>query len=228
MKKIHCSNCGKLVDASANFCWHCGAATHGHDSAAFRAKVEAIDPAAATEHAKSHLEDPELKKLVQETFPPRKLAPMAITLFFFNYVGITSLLLPLFAIGIYFEPVLSLALLGFYLVMLYLIAVVVYNHFHYAVEDEGLRMEYGIINKRHITIPYRQIQNVNITGTLIDRILGITKLEIESAGSTYPDKREVVGGTRSKAEGFLPGLSMKEAEHLHDLLLQKSLHERES
>lgn len=225
VKKIHCSNCGQLVNETANFCWSCGAALHGEESAVYRAGAEQVDPAAAPEHA-HHLSNPELQKLLDETFPPRRLSPPAILLFFFNYIGITALLLPLFVIGAFFEPVLVAIGFGFYLIILYLIAVIVYNHFVFSVEDEGLRIEYGIINKRHVTIPFRQIQNVNITRTLLDRILGIGKLEIESAGSSHAAKRDIVGGTRSKAEGFLPGLTMKEAEHLHDMLLQKAQHEK--
>ena len=197
---------------------------HGAESGQFRTKAAPTDPAKADES--SHLENPELQALVNETFPPRHLAPAAQLLFFVNYIGITSLLLPLFAIGAFFEPVLVSIGFGIYLVTTYLIAMVVYNHFVFSVEGEGLRIEYGIINKRHVTIPFRQIQNVNITRTLIDRMLGIGKLEIESAGSSYDTKRDIVGGTRSKAEGFLPGLSLKDAEHLHDLLLQKALHEK--
>lgn len=136
------------------------------------------------------------------------------------------MLLPLFIIGAFFEPILVAIGFGFYLLILYLIAFVVYNHFLFSVEDEGLRIEHGIVNKRHVTIPFRQIQNVNITRTLLDRVLGIGKIEIESAGSSHPSRRDVIGGTRSKAEGFLPGLSMKEAEHLHDMLLQKAQHEK--
>lgn len=167
-----------------------------------------------------------MQALVDETFPPRHLAPAAQLLFFCNYIGITSLLIPLFVICAFFEPILSVVGFSIYLVITYLIAVVVYNHFVFSVEAEGLRIEYGIINKKHVTIPYRQIQNVNITRTLIDRMLGIGKLEIESAGSSHDVKKDIVGGTRSKAEGFLPGLTLKEAEHLHDLLLQKALHEK--
>ncbi|HZM64433.1 MAG TPA: PH domain-containing protein [Candidatus Saccharimonadales bacterium] len=224
MKKIHCSNCGQLVDESANYCWSCGAAMHGEASGQFRVQAAPTDPAQANQSA--HLEDPKLQVLIAEEFPPRLLAPAAQLLFFINYIGITSLILVVLAVTAYFEPIVAAIGFGIYVILTYLIAMVVYNHFYFSVESEGLRIEYGIINKRHVTIPFQQIQNVNITRTLIDRILGIGKLEIESAGSTFPDKREVVGGTRSKAEGFLPGLTMKEAEHLHDLLLQKSLHEK--
>jgi len=224
VKKIYCSNCGQLVDETAHFCWHCGAPMHGAESGQFRAKVAPTNPATADES--EHLLNPELQALVNETFPPRKLAPAAQLLFFVNYIGVTSLLLPLFAVGAFFEPILVAIGFGIYIIITYLIAVVVYNHFVFSVEDEGLRIEYGIINKRHVTVPFRQIQNVNITRTLIDRMLGIGKLEIESAGSSHAEKREIIGGTRSKAEGFLPGLTLKEAEHLHDMLLQKALHEK--
>lgn len=225
VKKIYCSNCGQLVDETAKYCWNCGAAQHGEESAVYRAKAAPVDPATAS-HEAPHLSDPKLKELLDETIPRRHLAPAAKFLFFINYIGITALLLPLFAIGIYFEPLLVSILFGTYLLMLYLIAVLVYNHFHFAVEEEGFRIDYGIVNKRHVTIPFRQVQNVNITRTLIDRFLGIGKLEIESAGSSHIQKRDIVGGTRSKAEGFLPGLTMGDAEHLHDLILQKSLYEK--
>lgn len=213
------------MDETSNFCWHCGAAMHGAESGQFRTKAAQTDPAQADESA--HLTNPELQALIAETFPPRHLAPAAQLLFFINYVGITSLIVVVIAVAAFFEPIIAAASFGIYVILTYLIAVVVYNHFYFSVEAEGLRIEYGIINKRHVTIPFAQIQNVNITRTLIDRILGIGKLEIESAGSAYDTKREIVGGTRSKAEGFLPGLSMKEAEHLHDLLLQKALHEKQ-
>lgn len=226
MNKIHCSNCGQLVNETANFCWSCGAAQHGEESAMYRAKAAPVDPAAAPAHATTHLQDPKLTALLNEMIPRRHLAPTAKVLFFVNYIGITSLLLPLFVIGMYFEPLLVGILFATYFVVIYLIAVLVWNHFYFAVEEEGFRIDYGIVNKRHVTIPFRQVQNVNITRTLIDRVLGIGKLEIESAGSSYAKKRDVVGGTRSKAEGFLPGLTMKEAEHLHDLILQKSLYEK--
>jgi uncharacterized membrane protein YdbT with pleckstrin-like domain len=197
---------------------------HGAESGQFRTKAAQADPTQLNES--SHANDPELQALVNETFTPRHLSPAAQLLFFVNYIGITSLLLPLFAIGAFFEPILVAIAFGIYVIMIYLIAVVVYNHFVFSVEDEGLRIEHGIVNKRHVTIPFRQIQNVNITRTLIDRMLGLGKLEIESAGASHAERRDVVGGTRSKAEGFLPGLTMKEAEHLHDMLLQKAMHEK--
>ncbi|MGH7157984.1 MAG: PH domain-containing protein [Candidatus Saccharimonadales bacterium] len=224
MKKIYCSNCGQLVEESANFCRYCGAALRGAESSQFRATAKPAHPAEVQK--KQYLADPKLTALANELVPRRHLTPAAKLLFFINYVGITSLLLPLFAVGIYFEPLVA-ALLATYFVILYSIAVLVYNHFYFSVETEGFRIDYGIINKRHITVPFRQIQNVNITRTLVDRMLGIGKLEIESAGSTQMQKRDVVGGTRSKAEGFLPGLTMKEAEHLHDLILQKSMYEQQ-
>lgn len=223
VKKIYCSNCGQLVDETANFCWSCGAPMHGEASGQFRAQAKPVDPAKTNEVA--YLADPELTRLVNELVPRRHLSPAAKWLFFINYIGVTSLLLPLFAIGIYYQPLVVIPFAA-YLIMTYAIASLVYNHFYFAVEEEGFRIDYGIIHKRHITIPFRQIQNVNITRTLIDRLLSIGKLEIESAGSSYIKKRDVVGGTRSKAEGFLPGLTMKDAEHLHDLILQKSLHEK--
>ncbi len=225
MEQVYCTNCGELVDAKANFCWKCGAALHGGDAAVYRAEGRPLKHPTVPSPEATHPKDLAVEKMLNELVPRRHLAPNAILLFFINYVSITFLVFPLFAIGIYFEPMVAVALI-MYIAILYFIAVLVYNHFYFAVEEEGFRIDYGIVNKRHVTIPFRQIQNVNITRSLIDRFLGIGRLEIESAGSTNFAKREIVGGTRSKAEGYLPGLSMKDAEHLHDLVLQKSMHEK--
>lgn len=224
MEQIYCHNCGELADKNASFCWNCGAALHGHDATLYRSINHPLKhPTVPSQEAKDEATDPRVQKLLDELVPRRHLAPNTIILFFINYLGITGLVIPLFIVGIYFEPMVALAFAG-YFIILYLIAVLVYNHFYFAVEEEGFRIDYGIINKRHVTIPFQNIQNVNITRSIIDRALGIGRLEIESAGSASAFKRDVVGGTKSKAEGYLPGLNMKDAEHLHDLVLQKSMH----
>ena len=224
VSKIYCSNCGKLADSNANFCTHCGAAQHGIESAIYRAQQAPLrnlttpedepptDKARITEHG---LEDEVIEK--------RHLAPGAIFLFYINYLGKTFMVIPLLAVGTYFQPLVGV-ILAAYLVMTFLIATLVYDYFYFTIDDDEVRVEHGIIHKRLVSVPFQQIQNVNITRTFIDRLLGIARLEIESAGATNVDQREIVGGTRSRAEGFLPGVSLDDARLLHDIILQKALH----
>lgn len=224
VSKIYCSNCGKDVDSKANFCTHCGAAQHGAESAVYRAQEAPLknlttptdqppsDKARIIEHG---LED--------EVIPKRHLSPGAIFLFFINYLGKTFIVIPLLAVGTYYEPVVGLILVA-YLIVTFLIAVLVYDYFYFMIDEDELRVEHGIIHKKQVSVPFQQIQNVNITRTLIDRLLGIARLEIESAGATNVHQREIVGGTRSRAEGYLPGVSLDDARLLHDIILQKALH----
>lgn len=223
MSKIYCSNCGKLIAANSKYCWNCGAAQHGFDSAAYQAKAPALDHATAPiPEATKAAAQPDL---YNKTVKRRHLDPSAKWLFFLNYIGKTFLLVPAFLVGMYYQPLVAAGFIA-YLVINYLIATLVYNHFWFDIEKLRLDIEYGIIHKRHVSVPFSEIQNVNITRSLIDRTLGIAKLEIESAGSTGTTKRDVIGGTKSKAEGFLPGLSMKDALNFHDMILQKALHEQ--
>jgi membrane protein YdbS with pleckstrin-like domain len=221
--KIYCANCGALAAENANFCWKCGAPLRGRDASVYRAQGPALNPTTqpSTEALKTYI-DP---AVVRKTVPKSHLDPAVIWLFFINYIGKTFLLVPPLAIGAYYQPIIG-AGFGLYLLINYLIAVLVYNHFYFSIEEDRLLIEYGIIHKRHVTVPFRQVQNVNIISTLIDRILGIARLEVESAGSSQTYKREVVGGTRSKAEGFLPGLSIRRAREYHDLILQKARYAR--
>jgi membrane protein YdbS with pleckstrin-like domain len=217
-----------MIAEDANFCPHCGAAQHS-----MTADPEPAEPHHPHHNHESHghghkqhdKEDAELLAKLEKTVTQRHLDPNAKWLFFINYVGRTAVILPFFAVGIYFEP--YAAIVPFiYFIILAMIATLVHNHFVFDIEKDRLDIEYGIIHKRNVSVPFRQIQNVNITRSLIDRILGIAKLEVESAGSSRAVKREVVGGTRSRAEGFLPGLSMKDALMFHDLILTKAMHEQ--
>lgn len=222
--KIYCVNCGQLAAEDSNYCWNCGAPLHGSEAAVYRAEEPTLDPPTQpTPEALKLSIDP---TILQKTISKRHLDPGVIWLFFINYIGKTFLLVPPLAIGAYYQPIIG-AGFGLYLLMNYLIAVLVYNHFYFAIEEDRLAIEYGIIHKRHITVPFRQVQNVNIIRTMIDRMLGIARLEVESAGSAQVTKRDVVGGTRSKAEGFLPGLSIRHAQEYHDLILQKARYAQE-
>ena len=156
----------------------------------------------------------------KEVVERRHLAPRAVLLFFINYNFRMAIVFPAFAAGIYFEPLIAL-LLAAYFIVVYLIASLVYNHFYFAITNNRFEAEYGIIHKKHVSIPFEHVQNVYIKRTFIDRVLGIAKLEIESAGTASLKMRDVVGGTRSRSEGFLPGLSLDDARHIHDVLLVK-------
>lgn len=217
MAKIYCSNCGKLIPESSNFCYSCGAPQHGQESALYRAQEKPIAHAVVPSVEVVRPHHPQSQ---HEVVPRRQLSSRAIWLFFLNYNMRMAIVLPIFAVGIYMEPLVALFFVA-YEILILLIASLVHGHFWFTIDENGFNTEYGIIHKRSVSLTFKQIQNVNILRSLLDRMLGIAKLEVETAGSSGVKPREVIGGIKSKSEGILPGITLADAEQLHDILLQK-------
>lgn len=84
--------------------------------------------------------------------------------------------------------------------------------FRYEVADNEFKKEYGVISKSYTSIPYARIQNVNIKRSLLERMLGISTVEIQTAGN------EMAG----RAEGRIPGIDKHVAEEVREAILGKS------
>ncbi len=84
----------------------------------------------------------------------------------------------------------------------------------------GFRKELGVIWKRYVTIPYDRIQNVDIYRGVIARLLGLSDLNIQTAGATFGSGRSAF------SEGRLLGLSRDIAEKLRDELILRARHSK--
>ena len=160
----------------------------------------------------------------------KQLDPRAVWLFFLS--GGTRILVFLLAafsliIQAYFEykdtgEVVPLLLRLWWLIpILCMIALIIYAKFSYRfykyeLTDMGFKKESGIIWKQYVTIPYDRIQNVDIYRGIFARILGLSDLQIHTAG---------VGGV-AMGEGRLPGLSVSDAEKMRDELLVRAKQSR--
>lgn len=104
------------------------------------------------------------------------------------------------------------------IVALYAWASLTYRFYRYELRADGFRKEFGVIYKRYVTIPYERIQNVDIYRGIWARILGLSDLQIQTAGAS------AVGGNtaRGLSEGRLPGLSREVAEQLRDELVRRA------
>jgi len=79
-----------------------------------------------------------------------------------------------------------------------------YNHlefisFTYELTENEFIIRQGVITRLTTVIPYNRIQNINTSRTLLERLLGLASLQIETAG-TNP----------SASEAVLPGVSKKD------------------
>lgn len=211
-----------MIRESSNFCQFCGAAQHGDEAAVYRAQEPTIiNTVGAQAVASSHKAHPSHKKPKSGIINKKNLSGRAKWSFVLGYTKYTGIVLLLLLAGLIIQPLIFGAALLFYIFSLYIFASLVHGHFYYGIDEHGLNVEYGIIHKRHVSIPFDKIHNVNITRTFTDRLLGLARIEIETSGNSLFHKNDVVGGNITTAEGMLPGLSLLQAEKVHDLLLER-------
>ncbi|MEK7108317.1 MAG: PH domain-containing protein [Patescibacteria group bacterium] len=161
----------------------------------------------------------------------QKLDPKAVWLFFFSSIASCLILLIIFGFWIFVATVSwsvagSISDLGFgviillfivaFLIVAYVWARLSYHYYRYELTDMGFRKELGVIWKRYVTIPYDRIQNVDIYRGVLARLLGLSDLNIQTAGATSGSGRSAF------SEGRLPGLSRTVAEQLRDELVLRA------
>lgn len=150
----------------------------------------------------------------------RKLHPNTVWLFFLQYLAKSAVLLLLFSIVVFIEPLWAAALIVPYLLGLYIAAVINYNNFEFEVSAVSFRKTYGVFHKYSVNIAFDQIQNINMRRSVIDQILGLAHLEIETAGSDGNVKR-YVSGLMTTSEGYIPGITTNEAKDIKALMLAR-------
>ena len=93
-----------------------------------------------------------------------------------------------------------------------------YYSYQFFLDTDALKIKRGVINKDEISIPYRQIANVNVEQTLLHQLLGVARIAILTAG--HEDKN---GDTEEDfSEGALPVIAKEEAEKLRDVLISRA------
>src|SRR3989344_3819696 len=70
------------------------------------------------------------------------------------------------------------------IILSFISAKLTYHFYKYELREDGFRKEYGIIWKKYVTIPYDRIQNVDIYRGILDRMLGLSDLNIQTAGAS--------------------------------------------
>lgn len=82
-----------------------------------------------------------------------------------------------------------------------------YHTLHFKFDDDGISLSWGILFRREIQLTYRRIQDIHVTGNILQRWMGLANVAIQTAsGST---------GAEMIIEGVL------EADALRDFLYKK-------
>ncbi len=108
----------------------------------------------------------------------------------------------------------------FLIFLLYIWSKLSYRFYKYELSENGFRKELGVIYKKYVTIPYDRIQNVDIHRGILARFLGLSDLNIQTAGSA--SQTSVFMSFSGGAEGRLPGISKEDAEKLRDELIRRT------
>jgi len=79
----------------------------------------------------------------------------------------------------------------------------------YYIDDEGVKMKGGVVWKRHVTIPYLKITNVDVTQGPVQRYYNIGTIHVQTAGA---------GGKQGeKAELKINGI--RDLEKVRDIII---------
>jgi putative membrane protein len=79
--------------------------------------------------------------------------------------------------------------------------------FSFRVGEDAIRIDSGILHRNHRTIPFDRVQDVSIAQPLLQRLLGVARVTLETGSSTA-----------GKEEGVLEAVSLARAEALRALV----------
>lgn len=106
------------------------------------------------------------------------------------------------------------------LIIAYIWAKLTYRYYRYELGEIVFKKEHGVIYKKYVSIPYDRIQNVDIHRGILARLLGLSDLQIQTAGGI------TVSSYGAFSEGRLVGLTKEEAERLRDEVILKAKNSR--
>lgn len=85
----------------------------------------------------------------------------------------------------------------------------------FTLDENSITIKSGIFNKKEISIPYRQIQDVTITQKVSQRMMGVSSLVILTAGHDNNDKE-------GEAEGMFEVIDSEIAQKMRVTILERS------
>ncbi|MCM3768035.1 PH domain-containing protein [Neobacillus niacini] len=140
-------------------------------------------------------------------FEPKRLHPIASVIN--TLKGIKNMLIPVAAIlfsagrdgglSMIFSLIAALVIVLFTFVS----GILSWYRYTYRIENDEVRIEYGIFVRKKRYIPFERIQSIDLTEGILQRLFGLVKVKIETAGSSGDDEAEAVLSAISKGEASL-------------------------
>ena len=95
------------------------------------------------------------------------------------------------------------------LVLVY--GILAWYRFTYRIEQGELRIEYGLIVRKKRYIPFDRIQSLDLSEGILQRLFGLVKVKVETAGSG--------GMGLQDGEAVLTAITKLDAQEIHDYLV---------
>jgi len=105
--------------------------------------------------------------------------------------GMSHLLFPIFFL---------IALAVLVALPVYLWVGMIYENFTFELASKDIIIREGVITRKTTVIPYARIQDIRTERTLIERLLGLATLELETAGSSKVASETLIPGIANKNE----------------------------
>ncbi|WP_058306538.1 PH domain-containing protein [Gracilibacillus massiliensis] len=93
--------------------------------------------------------------------------------------------------------------------LIIIFSVLSWYRYTYLLEEDQIRIHQGILIRKKRTISKHRIQSIDLSQNIIHRIMGLTKVQIETAGSDH------------RIDAALSAVKMAEGKKLHDQLKYK-------
>ena len=194
---MHCSNCGSYLAPGVRFCSGCGAAAADPEATRI---VRSQREAAVSERVDRHLIDDDQEQVIFTVRPTLIFIKFGYALAVLGAIAVVFLL-ALIPVASYISIPLALSLLlipAFYHLKR--------NMVRYTLTDAKIEIDTGLIARTTRNIPLAKIQDVTVSASIPQRLLGFGDLMIDNASE--------LGGTT-----VLHNIS--QPRHFADLLLRE-------
>jgi putative membrane protein len=116
-------------------------------------------------------------KLSKKGIPYRAARKLGLAGFFLVFSGGTSVK----RLNLIVSILIATAVVVLYALLLFW-EYLVWKKFDYFIQEDSVKITKGVFRRQEREIPFRRIQNVDIKRNIVHRILGIAKIDLETAG----------------------------------------------
>lgn len=68
-----------------------------------------------------------------------------------------------------------------------------YHTLHYRFDEQGVQMRWGILFRREINLAYARIQDIHLTSNLLERWLGLARIQVQTASANAGAEMTIEG-----------------------------------